>query len=85
MKERVFVNREWELQQLDGSLHKVLAGQAPVCFVTGQAGSGNQHVDLLLADLSSQAEVRRLAQEFRSRYSHLYVLINNAGVAPSKR
>ncbi len=47
--------------------------------------SGNQHVDLLLADLSSQADVRRLAEEFRSRYTHLHVLINNAGVALSKR
>ncbi len=47
--------------------------------------SGNQHVDLLLADLSSQADVRRLAEEFRSRYAHLHVLINNAGVALSKR
>lgn len=47
--------------------------------------SGNQQVDLLLADLSSQADVRRLAEEFRSRYSHLHVLINNAGMALSKR
>jgi NAD(P)-dependent dehydrogenase (short-subunit alcohol dehydrogenase family) len=50
-----------------------------------KAGSGNQNVGLLLADLSSQAEVRRLAEEFRSHYSRLHVLINNAGVAPSQR
>jgi NAD(P)-dependent dehydrogenase (short-subunit alcohol dehydrogenase family) len=50
-----------------------------------QAASGNPNIDLLLGDLSSQAEVRRLVQEFKSRYSHLHVLINNAGVALSKR
>ncbi|MFB0537455.1 MAG: SDR family oxidoreductase [Anaerolineae bacterium] len=50
-----------------------------------KSATGNPNVDLLLADLSSQAEVRRLAEEFKSRYSHLHVLINNAGVALSKR
>ncbi len=50
-----------------------------------KATSGNEQVDLLLADLSSQAEIRRLAEEFKSRYSHLHVLINNAGLALSKR
>jgi len=41
-----------------------------------QAASGNPDVDLLLADLSSQAEVHRLAEEFRPRYTNLHVLIN---------
>ena len=44
-----------------------------------QAASGNQNVDWLLADLSSQQDIRRLAAEFKSRYSQLHVLINNAG------
>jgi retinol dehydrogenase-12 len=44
-----------------------------------RADSGNKNVDSLLADLSSQQEVRRLANEFKSKYSHLHVLINNAG------
>lgn len=47
--------------------------------------SGNPKVELLLADLSSQAEIRRLAEIFKARYSQLHVLINNAGVAPIKR
>lgn len=34
---------------------------------------------LLLGDLSSQAEIRRLAHEVRRRWSHLDVLVNNAG------
>lgn len=36
-------------------------------------------VDFLLADLASLQEIRRLAEEFRERYQHLHVLINNAG------
>ncbi len=41
---------------------------------------GNASLDLLVADLSSQQAVRRLADEFRQRYSHLHVLVNNAGI-----
>ncbi len=44
------------------------------------AESGNEAVDLLIADLASQAEVRRLVDEFRSRYNKLQVLVNNAGL-----
>lgn len=42
-------------------------------------------VDLALADLSSQREVRWLAGEFRRRYDRLDVLINNAGLVQSGR
>ena len=42
-------------------------------------------VDLALADLSSQAEVRALAEEFRRRYDRLDVLVNNAGLVQSTR
>ena len=41
--------------------------------------SGNPAVDFLVADLSSMAEVRRLAAEFTARYDRLDVLVNNAG------
>ena len=44
-----------------------------------RAASGNKNVDCLLADLSSQQDIRRLADEFKSKYSHLHVLLNNAG------
>ncbi|MGL4609531.1 MAG: SDR family NAD(P)-dependent oxidoreductase [Trueperaceae bacterium] len=50
-----------------------------------QDRSGNKHVDLLLADLSVQAEVRRLAREVKENYPSLHVLINNAGLLESKR
>ncbi len=41
--------------------------------------SGNQAVDGLVADLSSLADIRRLADEYRQKYSRLDVLVNNAG------
>ena len=41
--------------------------------------TGNQQVEFLLADLSSQQEVRRLAEDFKARYERLDVLVNNAG------
>src|SRR5512136_160405 len=44
-----------------------------------RAASGNHTVDSLLADLSSQQEVRRLASDFKSKYPQLHVLLNNAG------
>ena len=48
--------------------------------------SKNNAVDLLLADLSSQQSIRRLVENFRHRYTHLHVLINNAGAAfPGRR
>ncbi|MFI5164465.1 MAG: SDR family oxidoreductase [Bacteroidia bacterium] len=42
--------------------------------------SGNQNVELLLVDLASQKSVRAAAEEFKSRFKQLHVLINNAGV-----
>ena len=42
-------------------------------------------VDTLVADLSSQAGVRRLAQEIRDRYPALDVLVNNAGAMYTRR
>ena len=47
--------------------------------------SNNDAVDLMLADLSSQASIRRLAEDFKDRYQQLHVLISNAGVFISKR
>ena len=41
--------------------------------------TGNPSVEFLLADLSSQKEIRALAQQFKSRHARLDVLVNNAG------
>lgn len=45
------------------------------------AATGNEDIDLLVADLSSQAEVRRLADQVRARTDRLHRLVNNAGTA----
>jgi NAD(P)-dependent dehydrogenase (short-subunit alcohol dehydrogenase family) len=47
--------------------------------------TGNRDVTLMLADLSSQAEVRRVAAEFLATDRPLHVLINNAGVVNLQR
>ena len=41
--------------------------------------SGNESVDFLVADLSSQAHIHALVKRFNERYDHLDVLVNNAG------
>jgi len=43
------------------------------------------NADCLLADLSSQAAVRRMAQQFKERYQRLDVLVNNAGAVFMQR
>lgn len=47
--------------------------------------SGNTSVDLLQADLASLASVRQLAEQFKQKYQHLHVLINNAGAVTLNR
>ena len=48
------------------------------------AQSGNINIDLLVADLSSQKSIRQFVQNFKDKYDHLDVLVNNAGLAFSK-
>ena len=47
--------------------------------------SGSSQVDLLIADMSSQASVRALAEQIRQKYPRLDVLVNNAGGAAPAR
>ena len=51
--------------------------QRAAAEVASEAGAGS--VDAFAADLSSQAEVRRLADEVLETYPRLDVLVNNAG------
>jgi len=44
-----------------------------------RAATGSQNVESLLADLSSQQDIRRLASDFKSTYTRLDILLNNAG------
>lgn len=43
------------------------------------AATANEHIELIVADLSSQESIRELADHFTSRYQRLHVLVNNAG------
>jgi len=50
-----------------------------------RTATGNAAVDVLLADLSSQAEIHRLAHELLERYPQIHVLVNNAGILNRER
>ena len=54
-------------------------GEATQAEIT--QATGNPHVELLVADLSLLADVRRLASEFQQTSPHLHLLVNNAGCA----
>jgi retinol dehydrogenase 14 len=47
--------------------------------------SGSSQVDLLMADMSSQASIRALAEQIQQKYPRLDVLVNNAGGAALAR
>lgn len=47
--------------------------------------TGNSRVDYLLADLSSQAEIRRVAAQFLASGRPLHILLNNAGALFAQR
>jgi retinol dehydrogenase 14 len=44
-----------------------------------KAATGNDNIELYIADLSKQADVRKLAAEFSAQHETLDVLLNNAG------
>jgi NAD(P)-dependent dehydrogenase (short-subunit alcohol dehydrogenase family) len=48
-------------------------------------GTGRRDVAILLADLSSQRDIRRAAAEFLATGEPLHVLLNNAGVVQMQR
>jgi NAD(P)-dependent dehydrogenase (short-subunit alcohol dehydrogenase family) len=50
-----------------------------------QRETGNSAVELMVTDLSTQAQVRRLASEIQHRFARLDVLVNNAGALFSRR
>src|SRR4028119_830399 len=58
-------------------------GEATVAEIKER--SGNASAALMLADVFSQKEIRRLADDFEEVYPRLDVLINNAGVIRSER
>lgn len=65
-----------------GARHR---GRGEAALAELQAATGNGNLHLLLADLKSQAEVRRLAAEVAARCERLDFLVNNAGTAYPNR
>ena len=47
--------------------------------------SGNDRVELMICDFSSQSSIRRFAEEFKQQHDRLDVLVNNAGVVLRER
>ena len=58
-------------------------GEAALTEIKQATGSGG--LELMLCDLSSQADIRRFADQFRATHDRLDVLVNNAGVYLRKR
>jgi retinol dehydrogenase 14 len=52
-------------------------GAATMVEIT--AVTGNPRIELLCADLSSQAAIRQAAEDYRRGHDRLHVLVNNAG------
>lgn len=73
---RELANRGATVVLVSRSRAKGEATQAEIKQVTG-----NQQVELLVADLSVLEDVRRLAAEFQQTHHHLHLLVNNAGGA----
>jgi NAD(P)-dependent dehydrogenase (short-subunit alcohol dehydrogenase family) len=47
--------------------------------------AGAKNVELLIGDMGSQADVRRVAAEFKAKHDRLDVLLNNAGLLSTSR
>ncbi|MCB2221709.1 MAG: SDR family oxidoreductase [Bacteroidetes bacterium] len=47
--------------------------------------TGNQNLDYVKADLASMDQIRNMAEEIKSKYDRIDVLINNAGVFMNRR
>ena len=58
-------------------------GEAAVAEI--QQAGGNPRIDFIMADMTSQAAIHRLADEVSARYSRLDVLINNVGMSVPQR
>lgn len=71
------------------SAHVVMVSRArargEAAQVEVRAKTGNDEVELLVADLSSQQAIRNLVREFNAGHDRLHVLINNAGVTLRRR
>jgi NAD(P)-dependent dehydrogenase (short-subunit alcohol dehydrogenase family) len=73
------------LAQLGADLVLVCRRKDDGDAVAREIGARYSRPDVVTADLSAQASIRRAAADIQSRYPRLHVLINNAGVIPRRR
>jgi len=68
---------------LDGA-HAIILGRNKEKTLAVQkeliADTDNKNIDILIADISSLADVRKVAAEFNKKYPRLDILVNNAGL-----
>jgi len=78
------IGREAAFQLARMGATLVLAGRSEERCVSAvrliKEQTGNPSVGYLVADLSLQSEIKKLAEDFQSRHGQLHVLLNNAGV-----
>jgi len=76
-----------ELARRGAQLTLVARSEARAANAVGQiqAAAGGATVEVLTADLASQASVRQLAVDAQARYPRIQVLINNAGAIYASR
>ena len=76
-----------ELARMGASLSIVARNRSKGQAVLEEIGreTNNAQIELFIADLSSMADVRKLAQEFTAKHGTLDVLLNNAGAYYSER
>jgi NAD(P)-dependent dehydrogenase (short-subunit alcohol dehydrogenase family) len=83
------IGQEAALRLAQQGMRVIIGGRNPqktrATVARIQKESGNPAVEALLADLSSLEEVRRMADEYKTRFNRLDVLVNNAGGFFSQR
>ena len=83
------IGKEVAIQLLSHGHHVIIHGRNPnkikQTVSDALARVPEAKIDTILADFSSLQEVKLMADDLNSRFSHLDVLINNAGVFCNKR
>jgi NAD(P)-dependent dehydrogenase (short-subunit alcohol dehydrogenase family) len=76
-----------ELARMGASVTMVARDRAKgeAALAEARHSSGSDDIELVYADLSSLAEVRVLAEEFRAKHDALHALVNNAGAMHTQR
>lgn len=83
------IGKEAAFELLAQGHHVIIHGRNPKkmdqVVSEALARTPDAKIDTILADFSSLQAVKQMAQELNQRFSHLDVLINNAGIYSNKR